>query len=85
MSANRTQKRGQQHSDRKPKFTAPQRPQDDADIDEWVEKAKNLPDLRWEKVQQIRQALASGEYDVDERMETILQNMSNAFGGKSDK
>jgi anti-sigma28 factor (negative regulator of flagellin synthesis) len=88
MAAKRMKNQAKPQSGPKPTFSAPQPPKKSAEIDvaEWVDKVEQLPDMRWEKVQQIREALASGEYNVDERMEKILENMSNALATpKSDK
>lgn len=45
-----------------------------ADLPRWIEKAKALPDIRWTKVAEIREALASGQYDVDTRCLDMLDH-----------
>jgi len=45
------------------------------DLQSWVEKTKALPDLRWERIQALREALAAGEYDVDSRLNGLLDRL----------
>ena len=45
------------------------------DLQRWVEKVKALPDLRWEKIQALREALAGDEYDVDGRLNDLLDSL----------
>jgi hypothetical protein len=42
---------------------------------QWLEHAKALPDLRWSKVQALRDALAAGEYDVDQRLGDLFDRL----------
>lgn len=53
-----------------------------ADLEGWIEKAKDLPDLRWEKVKAVREALARGEYDLDARLESLLSRSPAEWGGQ---
>ncbi len=39
-----------------------------AELAAWVKKAKDLPDIRWDKVQALRQAIKSEGFDLDERL-----------------
>jgi hypothetical protein len=39
-----------------------------AELADWVRKAKDLPDIRWDKVQKLRQAIQSEAFDLDERL-----------------
>lgn len=43
-------------------------PVTDAELAEWVQKAKDLPDIRWDKVKAMRDALAGSQFDVDDRL-----------------
>ena len=45
------------------------------DLQPWVEKVKALPDLRWEKVQAMRDALANGGYDVEARLNDLIDRL----------
>ncbi|HSW45093.1 MAG TPA: flagellar biosynthesis anti-sigma factor FlgM [Phycisphaerae bacterium] len=42
---------------------------------DWVEAAKALPDVRWDKVARIREALDAGSYDVDARLNDLLADL----------
>jgi hypothetical protein len=42
---------------------------------QWIEKAKALPDLRFEKVQALRTAIANGQYDLDARLTALLEDL----------
>jgi anti-sigma28 factor (negative regulator of flagellin synthesis) len=50
-----------------------------AEMDGWVEKAKALPDIRWDKVAQLREALQAGQYDVDVRLNDMLADLPGEF------
>jgi len=45
-----------------------------ADMPRWIERVKALPDIRWAKVAAIREALATGQYDVDTRCQDMLDH-----------
>jgi hypothetical protein len=42
----------------------------------WLARAKALPDIRWEKVARVRQALDAGGYDLDARLQDMLGHLS---------
>ncbi len=46
-----------------------------AELPDWLEKAKNLPDIRWDKVARIREALQTGRYDVEARLHDLLADL----------
>ena len=46
------------------------------ELQRWVEEVKGLRDLRWEKVQAVRDALAAGKYDLDARAEELIGRLS---------
>ena len=56
-----------------------------ADLPRWVEKAKALPDIRWDKVAAIREALAMGHYDVDTRFQDMLDHPPDELASLSDR
>ena len=41
-------------------------------IEEWVQRARDLPDVRFDKVKAIREALADGSYNVEDRIDALL-------------
>lgn len=51
------------------------------ELAEWVERAKALPDLRWEKVQAVREALRAREYDVDSRIAEACRRLGQDWPG----
>lgn len=60
---------------RRPPVGLPREPERPADT-RWIDKAKSLPDLRFDKVQALRNAIASGRYDVDARLSAVLDDLS---------
>ncbi len=61
-----------------PSSPAPQGVEDElsiSDVARFVEMAKSLPEIRTEKVQAAREALARGEYDSPERLQAALERM----------
>jgi len=53
----------------------------DQELEGWVEEAKDLPDLRWEKVKALRDQLARGEYDLDRRLDELFERLPAALQG----
>lgn len=51
-----------------------------AELESLIRKSRELPDLRWDRVQAVRTAIRAGEYDVDGRLNELLENMSRAMG-----
>ena len=41
----------------------------------WLSKISQLPDIRAEKVEQIRQGLADGSYDIDGKLSEALDRL----------
>ena len=56
-----------------------------ADLPRWIEKAKALPGIRWDKVAAIREALASGLYDVDTRCQDMLDHPPDELAALKDQ
>lgn len=50
------------------------------ELESLLRKSRELPDLRWDRVQAVRTALRSGEYDVDGRLNELLDQMSRHMG-----
>lgn len=46
-----------------------------AELAAWVRKARDLPDIRWEKVQALRQAIESGDFDVEGRLSQLEEKL----------
>ena len=59
---------------RKPATTA-RRDRTAAEMPDWLEKAKALPDVRWDKVARIREALHAGRYDAEARLNDLLADL----------
>jgi hypothetical protein len=55
-------------------------PARDPSLDEWVQKVKELPDLRWDKIEAVRTELAAGDYDVEARLLELLQKLPEERG-----
>jgi len=43
-----------------------------ADLARWTDKVRNLPDLRWDKVLKVRNAMSSALYDEETLLEATL-------------
>ncbi|MBI4581936.1 MAG: hypothetical protein HY718_19720 [Planctomycetes bacterium] len=52
-----------------------------AELKEWVRRARDLPDIRWEKVQAMRDAIQSGSFD-EARLDRLVDLLpAELFGG----
>jgi hypothetical protein len=49
------------------------------ELQDWIEQAKSLPDVRWDKVQAVREALAADTYDVDARLAELSEKFPGTF------
>jgi len=63
---------------RPPVYEFPQ--QKPADHKQWVEKVKQLPDVRQDKVMAIREALEADRYDVDSRLNELFDRLPDELG-----
>jgi len=59
---------------RKPAVTV-RRDRTAAEMPDWLEKAKTLPDIRWDKVARIREALHADRYDMEARLHDLLADL----------
>lgn len=46
----------------------------------WQQRLRDLPDLRWAKVDRARRALESGAYDAEEASDAVLASLANEIG-----
>ena len=46
----------------------------------WVARLRDLPDVRWEKVMQVRRTLSLNTYDRDGMLEAVLGPLANELG-----
>jgi len=44
------------------------------ELQQWIDRVKALPEVRQDKVQSIREALADGTYDLDRRLAELLSH-----------
>lgn len=69
---------GPPHTSRAAQAAAPPRsaPIEDelqiSDAAQMVEQAKQLPDVRWERVNQIRAQIAAGTYETEDKLEIAI-------------
>jgi 3-methyladenine DNA glycosylase AlkC len=54
-----------------------------AEIQTLVDKAKSLPDVRWDKIEKVRRALANNEYDTTARLDSLLDRLADAHSNAS--
>lgn len=52
----------------------------DSDLATWKKRLADLPDLRWDKVAAVRQAMREGRYEVGLRLDQILPELHNDVG-----
>jgi negative regulator of flagellin synthesis FlgM len=77
---------GAPHSLRAVRPTAPSQPgriQDELDLSDTarlVERIHEMPDLRQDRVNQIRAQIASGSYETDEKLEIALSRLIDEIG-----
>jgi len=45
-----------------------------------IEKARDLPDVRWHRVNQIRAQIAEGTYETEEKMQVALGRLLDEIG-----
>ena len=46
----------------------------------WKDAIRDVPDLRWEKVRRIREAILRGTYDDEAILDRVLDRFENEFG-----
>lgn len=74
------------HSSRavSPPATSSSRPIQDevqiSDAAQYVEQVRNLPDIRQDRVDQIRAQIAAGTYETDEKMQAALGRLLDEIG-----
>jgi negative regulator of flagellin synthesis FlgM len=77
---------GAPHSSRaaSPAATTSSRPIQDevqiSDAAQLVEQVRNMPDIRQDRVAQIRAEIASGTYETDEKLEVALGRLLDEIG-----
>ncbi|UCG15279.1 MAG: hypothetical protein JSV19_08265 [Phycisphaerales bacterium] len=55
-------------------------PKDAIDLSSWKQRLRDLPDLRWDKVVAIRDALRNRQYEVETRVDRLICLMANEIG-----
>ncbi len=45
-----------------------------------IDKARDLPEVRWDRVNQIRAQIAEGTYETDEKMQIALGRLLDEIG-----
>jgi hypothetical protein len=50
------------------------------DFRQWSQLVRNLPDLRWDKVARIREALRRNSYDADSLLDAALEPLGHELG-----
>ncbi len=65
----------------------PQAPQDQLELSsagKMLDQLSQTPDMRAERLAQIKEAIANGTYDTDEKLEAALSRMFDAIGDEPD-
>ena len=55
-------------------------PKDTIDLSSWKQRLRDLPDLRWDKVIAIRDALRDQQYETETRVDHLISLMANEVG-----
>ncbi|MBN2378012.1 MAG: flagellar biosynthesis anti-sigma factor FlgM [Sedimentisphaerales bacterium] len=50
-----------------------------SNVARFLSKISQMPDIRAEKVEEIRQVIAQGNYDTDEKLSAALDNFLNEY------
>jgi hypothetical protein len=50
-----------------------------AEMPDWLDKARALPDIRWDKVARIREALHGDRYNMEARLHDLLADLPDEF------
>lgn len=59
---------------------APGTAPDSVDLASWKQRLDDLPDLRWEKIVRIREALRKEGYEVEKRINHLRELVENDVG-----
>ena len=68
-------------------ISRPQFPRDQLELSsagKMLDQLSQNPDVRQERIAQIKQAIADGTYDTDEKLEAALSRMFDALGAELD-
>ena len=55
-------------------------PKDEIDLSSWKQRLRDLPDLRWDKVVAIRNALRNREYEPETQVDRLVNLVANEVG-----
>jgi len=51
-----------------------------SDVGRFVDQANSLPEIRQDRVQELRAALASGTYDIDSKLDLTVSRLLDEIG-----
>ena len=55
-------------------------PKDEIDLSSWKQRLRDLPDLRWDKVVAIRNALRNRQYEPETQVDRLVSLVANEVG-----
>lgn len=58
------------------KAESPRVPVSEAELEAWTQKVKDLPDIRWDKVKAMREAIQNHTIDTDDRLANLAERLS---------
>jgi anti-sigma28 factor (negative regulator of flagellin synthesis) len=61
-------------------LTAPRDELQISDVGRFVDQAHGLPDIRADRVQELRAALASGTYDIESKLDLTVSRLLDEIG-----
>jgi hypothetical protein len=61
-------------------LTAPRDELEISDIGRFVDQANSLPEIRQERVDQLRAALAAGTYDIESKLDLTVSRLLDEIG-----
>ena len=63
--------------------SGPSAPRDElaiSDVGRFVDQANSLPDIRQDRVQELRAALVNGTYDIDSKLDVTVSRLLDEIG-----
>jgi len=51
-----------------------------SEVKRWTERARSLPDVRWDRVTPVRRALEQDAYETDDMLEAVLVPLASDLG-----
>ena len=60
----------------KQRVDSPRAPVSKAEMEAWTQQVKDMPDIRWDKVKAMREAIQNHTIDTDDRLTNLAERLS---------